>query len=104
MLEHEIDLSADGIARLLEFLGFSFGGGNDEAGMMLKVVSRLKEEHWKKADVVFVSDSEWPASANFVAEVKNARERGTRFHGVQIGNQERTSLHAVCDPIHIFQD
>ncbi len=104
VLEHELDLSADGIGRLLEFLGFSFGGGNDEAGMMAKVIARLKEESWKKADVVFVSDGEWPAPASLVATVKTAREGGTRFHGVQIGNRGRTGLHAVCDPVHVFQD
>ena len=104
VLEHELDLSADGIGRLLEFLGFSFGGGNDEAGMMVKVIARLKEENWKKADVVFVSDGEWPAPASLVAAVKSAREAGTRFHGVQIGNRGRTGLHAVCDPVHVFQD
>lgn len=104
VLEHELDLSSDGIGRLLQFLGFSFGGGNDEAGMMAKVLIRLKEENWKKADVVFVSDGEWPASAKLVADVKSAREGGTRFHGVQIGNRGRTGLHAFCDPVHIFQD
>ena len=104
VLEHELDLSPDGMGRLLEFLGFSFGGGNDESGMMAKVVARLKEENWKKADVVFVSDGEWPAPASLVASVKCAREGGTRFHGVQIGNRARTGLHAVCDPVHIFQD
>jgi uncharacterized protein with von Willebrand factor type A (vWA) domain len=104
VLEHELDLSSDGMGRLLQFLGFSFGGGNDEAGMMAKVLARLKEENWKKADVVFVSDGEWPAPASLVAAVKGAREGGTRFHGVQIGNRDRTGLHAVCDPVHIFQD
>lgn len=104
VLEHELDLSPDGVGRLLEFLGFSFGGGNDETGMMAKVVARLKEENWKKADVVFVSDGEWPAPSSLVASVKSACEAGARFHGVQIGNQGRTGLHAVCDPVHIFQD
>lgn len=104
VLEHELDLSANGIAQLLAFLGLSFGGGNDEAGMMTKVIARLKEEDWKKADVVFVSDGEWPVSASLVAAVKGAREDGTRFHGVQIGNRGQTGLHAVCDPVHVFQD
>lgn len=104
VLEHELDLSTDGMGRLVGFLGFSFGGGNDEAGMMTKVVARLKEENWKKADVVFVSDGEWPASASLVSAVKVAREEGTRFHGVQIGNRGRTGLHAVCDPVHVFED
>lgn len=104
LLEHELDLSQDGLGRLLEFLGFAFGGGNDEAGMMGKVLARLKKENWKKADVVFVSDGEWPAPAALIAAVKCAREEGVRFHGVQIGNQGRTGLHAVCDPVHVFQD
>lgn len=104
VLEQELDLSSDGIGRLLHFLGFSFGGGNDEAGMMAKVVARLKEENWRKADVLFVSDGEWSASASLVAAVKGAREGGTRFHGVQIGNRGRTGMHVVCDPVHIFQD
>ena len=104
VLEHELDLSPDGMGLLLEFLGFSFGGGNDEVGMMMKVVARLKDKNWKKADVVFVSDGEWPAPATLVAAVKCACEEGARFHGVQIGNRGRSGLHAVCDPVHIFQD
>jgi uncharacterized protein with von Willebrand factor type A (vWA) domain len=104
VLEHELDLSSDGIGRLLQFLGFSFGGGNDEAGMMARVVARLKEENWNKADVIFVSDGEWPAPTSLVDAVKGARKGGTRFHGVQIGNRGRTGLQAVCDPVHFFQD
>lgn len=104
VMEHELDLSTDGMGRLLQFLDLSFGGGSDEAEMMAKLLARLKEEHWKKADVVFVSDGEWPARAELVAAVKGAREDGTRFHGVQIGNRGRTGLHAVCDPVHVFND
>lgn len=104
VLEQELSLSADGIGRLLAFLGLSFGGGNDETGVMARVVARLKDQDWKKADVVFVSDGEWPAPSSLVASVKEARELGTRFHGVQIGNRGRTGLHAVCDPVHEFQD
>ncbi len=104
VIEHDLTLSAEGIGRLLDFLTFTFGGGNDETGVMAKVVARLKEKDWKKADVVFVSDGEWPAPASLVAAVNGAREAGTRFHGVQIGNKGRTGLHAVCDPVHEFRD
>lgn len=104
VLEHELDLSPDGVGRLLSFLGFSFGGGNDETSVMAKVVARLKEKDWRKADVVFVSDGEWPAPASLVRSVEQAREEGMRFHGIQIGNRGRTGLHAVCDPVHVFQD
>ncbi len=104
VLEHELDLSPDGVARLLSFLGFSFGGGNDESGMLARVVARLREKEWRKADVVFVSDGEWPAPTSLLRSVEQAREEGTRFHGIQIGNRGRTGLHAVCDPVHVFQD
>jgi len=99
-----LDLSPDGIGRLLSFLGRSFGGGNDETGVMTRVLARLREHEWRKADVVFVSDGEWPAPDALVRSVQRAREEGTRFHGIQIGNRGRTGLHAICDPLHEFQD
>ncbi len=104
VLEHELDLSGAGIARLLEFLGFTFGGGNDETGVMQRVVQLLKQNGWNRADVVFVSDGEWPAPRGLVNMVEAAKAAGTRFHGVQIGNRGQTGLHAVCDPVHVFQD
>lgn len=104
VLEHELDLSPDGVGRLLSFLGFSFGGGTDATGVTAKVVARLKKNEWRKADVLFVSDGEWPAPAPLIRSVEQAREEGTRFHGIQIGNRSRTGLHAICDPVHVFQD
>ena len=103
-IEHELALSTEGIGKLLAFLGLSFGGGNDETGVMMRVLARLDEEGWKKADVIWVSDGEWPAPTGLVASVHKARETGTRFHGVQIGNRGQTGLHAICDPVHLFQD
>ncbi len=104
VLEHELSLTEHGIGRLLAFLSQSFGGGNDEARVMARVVQRLEEKAWARADVLFVSDGEWPAPAHLRVMVENAREAGTRFHGVQIGNKGRTGLHAICDPVHVFQD
>jgi uncharacterized protein with von Willebrand factor type A (vWA) domain len=104
VLEQELDLSPDGVGRLLSFLGFSFGGGNDETGVMAKVLARLQENDWRKADIVFVSDGEWPAPVSLVRSVEQARENGTRFHGIQIGNRGRTGLHEICDPVHLFKD
>lgn len=102
--EHRLELSAQGIGGLLAFLGVSFGGGSDEIGVLTKVVQQLEEQQWRKADVIFVSDGEWPASEAAIALVQRAREAGTRFHGVQIGNRGTTGLHALCDPVHVFQD
>jgi uncharacterized protein with von Willebrand factor type A (vWA) domain len=102
--EHELSLSGEGIGRLLQFLSLTFGGGNDESGMMQRVVERLQQNDWKKADVVFVSDGVWPAPPSLTVPVMAAREAGTRFHGVHVGNRGRTGLHAVCDPVHEFGD
>jgi uncharacterized protein with von Willebrand factor type A (vWA) domain len=104
VLEQELDLSPDGVGRLLSFLGLTFGGGNDEVGVLNQVLARLETNDWKKADVVFVSDGEWPAPVAVISRVAAARDSGARFHGVQIGNRGRTGLHAVCDPVHVFQD
>jgi uncharacterized protein with von Willebrand factor type A (vWA) domain len=104
VLEHELSLTDEGMGQLMEFLTHSFGGGNDEAGMMERVTTRLSDNDWKKADVVFVSDGEWPAGPDLIAGVRAARDNGTRFHGVQVGNLGPTGLHAVCDPVHEFRD
>lgn len=104
VMESELDLTVEGIGRLLAFLGFSFGGGNDEAGVMTTVLERLRENDWRKADVVFVSDGEWPAPQSLIAAARQATDSGTRLHGVQIGNRGRTGLHTICDPVHEFRD
>lgn len=103
VIEHELDLSTEGLDTLLLFLGQSFGGGSD-AGVMTKVLERLDEEGWKKADVIFVSNGEWPAPSALIRSVDKARKAAARFHGVQIGNRDRTGLHAICEPVHVFQD
>ena len=104
-IEHELDLSPDGIGRLLDFLALSFGGGSDPMEATERVLRRLQEGEWAKADVLFVSDGEWPDPPSGQTEaVREAREAGTRFHGIQIGNRGRTGLHALCEPVHVFTD
>ena len=57
-IEHALDLSPDGIGRLLDFLALSFGGGSDPTEATERVLRRLREGAWAKADVLFVSDGE----------------------------------------------
>ena len=102
--EHELALSPEGMGQLLAFLGLSFGGGSDPTAVMDRVLVQLQENEWKKADVLFVSDGEWPAPPGLVAAARKAREAGTRFHGVQVGNQGCTGLHEICEPVHVFTD
>ena len=102
--EHELGMNGDGLRCLLDFLAMSFGGGNDEVGVLRRAMGKLKEKDWKKADVFFVSDGEWPVPNAALSEVTEAKNAGTRFHGVQIGNRGHSALHAVCDPVHVFRD
>ncbi len=104
VVEHELDLSPEGMAGLLEFLGLSFGGGSDPAEAAARVLRQIREHEWSKADVLFVSDGEWPAPSGLVSDVRQAREAGIRFHGIQIGNRGRTGLHEICEPVHVFTD
>ena len=104
LAEYELDVSADGIGELLSFLGLSFGGGSDPPVALGSVVEKIEEEEWAKADVLVVSDGEWPAPPDLETALQKCRDDGTRFHGIQIGNRGRTGLHDVCDPIHVFTD
>ena len=103
-MEHELDLSPEGIGRLLEFLGWTFGGGSDPTKAMAAVLRRIREDEWTTADLLFVSDGEWPAPSDIAAAVQRAREEGTRFHGVQVGKHGPTGLHDLCEPVHVFRD
>ena len=70
----------------------------------IQVADTVVGHYWQRADVIFVSDGEWPAPTSVLRAVEKAREAGTRFHGVQIGNRGQTGLHAVCEPVHLFHD
>ena len=103
-VEHTLDLSPEGIAPLLDFLGLSFGGGSDPTEVMIRVLRQLRDGEWAKADVLFVSDGEWPEPPELTQSAQSAREAGTRFHGIQIGNRGRTGMHEICEPVHVFTD
>ncbi len=102
--EQTLELSAEGLGALLDFLGFSFGGGSDPTDVLRHVIERLQEPGWAKADVLIASDGEWPSSQAMIASVALARGRGARFHGVQIGQRGGSGLHSFCEPVHEFSE
>ncbi|MEG0812298.1 MAG: VWA domain-containing protein, partial [Eubacterium sp.] len=101
-IEHDLKFTQDGIQKLLEFLGYSFGGGNDIETVEY-AVKRLEEEQWKKADVMIVSDGEWTASSHIEQIVKSSAEKGTRFHGVQVGGNGQ-GLKQLCKNTYSFKN
>lgn len=101
--EHELSLNEEGLGRLLEFLGMSFGGGTD-IDMLEHAVRHLKRAEWKKADVLVVTDGQWHAGEALRRSVGAAKKEDTRFHGVQVGSEWGSELGTICDPVHRFAD
>ncbi|MGR5339126.1 VWA domain-containing protein [Vibrio astriarenae] len=103
--ELDLTLDASGFNGLLNFLTMSFGGGTDAEGPLNKALEKCDSEEWHKADVLLVSDGEFPVTSGLSRKISNRREKkGLRVHGIQIGNSDYTSMSKVCDPIHYFSN
>lgn len=90
---------------LLKFLGLSFHGGTDITEPLRRTLQRLKEDTWRNADVLIVSDGEWgPLRQEVRDQVSEAKKGGTRFHGIRVSQRAGEGLRSICDPIHEFQD
>lgn len=105
VLEHELSLKAEGVEKLLAFLAMSFGGGTDVAAPLTSAATRLGREGWNKADIVLVSDGEFPVPAEAEKALRQAcMERKARVHGVLIGAATSPAMEKLCEPLHRFSD
>ena len=99
----ELDLSPEGLGRLLSFLSLSFHGDTDVESPVSWALSLIEQEVWSRADVLMVSDGEFDVSGNLVNRVTRAiAEGGNRFHGLRIGSHGASGMEKICDPIHNF--
>ncbi len=76
-----------GIADLVSFLGKSFHGGTDAVPALRQALIMLESEHYKKADVLMISDfvmGELPSS--LLDAIKAQRNTGNQFNSLVIGN------------------
>ncbi|MFA0256031.1 VWA domain-containing protein [Vibrio breoganii] len=103
--ELDLTLDASGFNDLLNFLTMSFGGGTDAEGPLNKALEKCDSEEWYKADILLVSDGEFPVSSGLSRKISNRREKqGLQVHGIQIGNTHHSSMSKICDPIHYFSE
>lgn len=103
--ELDLTLDASGFNGLLNFLTMSFGGGTDAEGPLNKALEKCDSEEWHKADVLLVSDGEFPVTSGLSRKISNRREKqGLQVHGIQIGNSHDTSMSKICGPIHYFSE
>ncbi|MBY7973008.1 VWA domain-containing protein [Vibrio fluvialis] len=103
--ELDLALDASGFNDLLNFLTMSFGGGTDAEEPLNKALEKCDSEEWYKADILLVSDGEFPISSGLSRKISNRREKqGLQLHGIQIGNSHYTSMSKICDPIHYLSE
>lgn len=103
--ELELTLDVSGFNELLNFLTMSFGGGTDAEGPLNKALEKCDSEEWHKADILLVSDGEFPVSSGLSRKISNRRENlGLQVHGIQIGNSHYASMSKICDPMHYFSE
>ncbi|PSJ44873.1 hypothetical protein C7H85_12985 [Zobellella endophytica] len=94
------------LAELMALLRASFSGGTEVVTPLTAALSRLREQAWRQADILLVSDGEFQVPAALREQVEQAKESlGVRLVGLQLGYA--TALHAMrqlCDPVHLFSD
>ncbi len=100
--ELRLDLSEQGVGRLLDFLGLSFHGGTDVDAPLRRAMERLRQAAWKDADVLLVSDGEFGATSALVADIATAKSTlGARLHGLLVGGHSQ-QMAALCDHVQRF--
>jgi uncharacterized protein with von Willebrand factor type A (vWA) domain len=105
VVEFDISIRRGGIQGLLEFLGCSFHGGTDVAAPMSRALKRVESANWSRADVIVVTDGEFPMPDETIASVASARKSlHLRVHGLLIGAGRSAAMSALCDPVHVFRD
>jgi uncharacterized protein with von Willebrand factor type A (vWA) domain len=103
--ELELKLSEEGLASLLNFLACSFHGGTDVAEPLRRAVRRLRDVNWEQADILLVSDGEFPAEPETVATIATAhREKKMRVHGLLVGSRSSVAMESLCHHVRCFTD
>lgn len=103
--ERELSLSREGLAQLMGLLALSFHGGTDVVEPLSRAARRLTDARWSRADILLVSDGEFPVPSQIEALLTQARKHQClRVHGVQIGASHTGAMQKLCDPgaLHAF--
>ncbi len=105
LLEQELGTGPAGLAALLDVMGQSFDGGTDVQTPLERAVTCIRDEAWRQADVLVVSDGEFGITPQALNDLRAAKaELGLRVHGILIGDRETIGLLEVCDHLHWVRD
>lgn len=105
IVETELGLDGESIARLTEFMGQTFRGGTDISGPLERALDKLGERNWQLADLLIASDGEFGATPAVAERIRRAKdELGLRIQGVLIGDRETIGFMEVADDIFWMRD
>lgn len=83
-------------SKLDNFLGNSFSGGTDGEQMLAEALSVLQSGTYEMADVLVISDFEFPApKATTMERINKEKAFGTRFYALQIGRSAHKYNHIM---------
>lgn len=85
--------------KLDHFLSDSFSGGTDGEQMLAEAIRVLQTGTYEMADVLIISDFEFPApKATTMVNINKEKSLGTRFYALQIGRSNH-KYHKIMDRI-----
>lgn len=104
VIEHELSLEGEGLARLLDFLSYSFHGGTVPDAALQRAVRRLDQAEWHAADLVVASDGEFHVEPETRSALDALRaRRDVRVHGITVGTTYGFD-ELRCDALHVLED
>lgn len=96
--------SPDGLTQAVHFLGQTFKGGTDLASCLNATVEKMKENIWKDADTVVISDfiaQRLPST--LIHQIKNLQQHQQhRFHAVSLSHYGKPGIMRIFDHIWRF--
>ena len=105
IVEIELAVDCDSIARLADFMGQTFHGGTDISGPLERALAKLDERHWQLADLLIASDGEFGATPEVAAQIRRAKQDlGLRIQGVLVGDRETVGFLEIADDIYWMRD
>ncbi|NOQ34361.1 MAG: hypothetical protein GQ569_00515 [Methylococcaceae bacterium] len=64
-----------------------------------------KIEAWNRADILLVTDGEFPFPENTLEQVNQAKEKfKLKIHGILVGSARKDEMNRLCDEIYTFAD
>jgi uncharacterized protein with von Willebrand factor type A (vWA) domain len=105
MLELDLFVDPEGIARLAAFLAQGFRGGTDICGPITRCVELAEAAAWRQADLLLATDGEFGATPELAERLATLKTgRGLRVQGVLIGDRETIGLLELADEILWVRD